>query len=76
MVEKRLHVHGLISADRLLCGRPVTGQTTVSLQAAPAYGNLCSKCRDRLGLAYMLLAVRAEPKTGLQLTFWDIMEGL
>ena len=67
MCQRRLHVQDLTWPDRLLCGRRATGQQLVSLPAAKAYENLCHKCRDKLGWAWVLLAVTAEPKPGLQL---------
>jgi hypothetical protein len=69
--KKRVHVQDLTWQDRLLCGRPSYGQEIVSLPAAMGYKNLCNKCRDRLGLAWMLLATRAQVKPGLQLTLFQ-----
>lgn len=65
----KMHVRDLDFADRLLCGRLNTGQGMVGLKSAPAYTNLCLKCRQRLQHAWGLLAVIARPKPGLQLEF-------
>ena len=70
MAGDKLHVQDLTWQDRLLCGRAWTGQEIVGLMAAPACDRLCAKCRHQLHRAYAILAVRAEPKPGLQLSLW------